>query len=574
MPPRPSNRRNRSVSLDPKALTLAELNALPRNSLILLALARNLVTTGTKTRLAQRIYEHEKANNHTAQADDSVLPTPPALNDNLEVDADAERPSRSRFRQQQASGSLFSRDQLSQLRGLIAEAVGPQLSGFNQADGLPADVPLLSPASPVTNARNNASQQNLRNFIQDGVVSQSQLVRSPPQAPQVSAPLLGTAATQSDLSLPPLPDKLRAKISKHLSVSSPRSSSRCRPNSCPGVSEDPLADRLAFLQSRAIADSTRRSYQAGIRRYSTFCASRGWRSFPATETTLRFFAAYLADSVSFKTIKLYMAGIRFAHTENSLPDPFQEAPLLHLLLRGIKRTVGLTSRQRLPVTMTLLRQIKEELARAPDILPSDKLMLWSAFTLAFYGFLRSSEFTAPSATQFNQLVHLSNTDVSFTPEGCLTLHLKSSKTDPYRQGCSLLIAPSHHSVCAVRALRKYLALHPTRGASPLYVFESGHYLTRAKVTTILRTLLQRLGISTELYASHSFRIGAATSAAEVGLPPWLIQTLGRWSSNCFTLYIRTPPSLLQKVPSMLAASSTKGQGIWNPLQGRYTPSFP
>ena len=269
-----------------------------------------------------------------------------------------------------------------------------------------------------------------------------------------------------------------------------------------------------------------------------------------------------------------MAGIRFAHTENSLPDPFQEAPLLHLLLRGIKRTVGLTSRQRLPVTMTPLRQIKEELARAPDILPSDKLMLWSAFTLAFYGFLRSSEFTAPSATQFNQLVHLSNTDVSFTPEGCLTLHLKSSKTDPYRQGCSLLLAPSHHSVCAVRALRKYLALHPTRGASPLYVFESGHYLTRAKVTTILRTLLQRLGISTELYASHSFRIGAATSAAEAGLPPWLIQTLGRWSSNCFTLYIRTPPSLLQKVPSMLAASSTKGQGIWNPLQGRYTPSFP
>ena len=59
-----------------------------------------------------------------------------------------------------------------------------------------------------------------------------------------------------------------------------------------------------------------------------------WQSFPATETTLRFFAAYLADQVSVKTIKLYLAGICFAHTKNSLPDPFQEAPLLHLLLRG------------------------------------------------------------------------------------------------------------------------------------------------------------------------------------------------------------------------------------------------
>ena len=59
-----------------------------------------------------------------------------------------------------------------------------------------------------------------------------------------------------------------------------------------------------------------------------------WQSFPATETTLRFFAAYLTDQVSFKTIKLCLAGIRFAHAENSLPDPFQEAPLLRFLLHG------------------------------------------------------------------------------------------------------------------------------------------------------------------------------------------------------------------------------------------------
>ena len=140
-------------------------------------------------------------------------------------------------------------------------------------------------------------------------------------------------------------------------------------------------------------------------------------------------------------------------------------------------------------SVTLLRQIKEELARAPDFLPSDKLMLWSAFTLAFYGFLRSIEFTSPSTTQFNPLVHLRFTDVSFTSEGYLTLHLKSSKTDPFCQGCSLLIAPSLHSVCAVRAFRKYFSLHSVSGASPLYVFQSEAYLTRAKVTSTLCTLL-------------------------------------------------------------------------------------
>ena len=104
--------------------------------------------------------------------------------------------------------------------------------------------------------------------------------------------------------------------------------------------------------------------------------------------------------------------------------------------------------------------------------------------------------------------------------------------------------------------QKYLSTRSFNSTSPLYVFQSGNYLTKAKVTSIHRTIFRPLGMPTELYSSHSFRIGAATTAAEAGLPPWLIQTLGRWSSNCFTLYIRTPPSVLQKVPSLLTSSSS------------------
>ena len=50
MPPRPAKRHNCPVSLNLKTMSLAELHTLPRHSLILLALTRNLVTTGTKTR--------------------------------------------------------------------------------------------------------------------------------------------------------------------------------------------------------------------------------------------------------------------------------------------------------------------------------------------------------------------------------------------------------------------------------------------------------------------------------------------------------------------------------------------
>lgn len=46
------------------------------------------------------------------------------------------------------------------------------------------------------------------------------------------------------------------------------------------------------------------------------------------------------------------------------------------------------------------------------------------------------------------------------------------------------------------------------------------------------------------FAGHSFRIGAATTAASA---PWLIKVLGRWPSDCFERYIKTPPSVLAQV---------------------------
>ena len=115
-----------------------------------------------------------------------------------------------------------------------------------------------------------------------------------------------------------------------------------------------------------------------------------------------------------------------------------------------------------------------------------------------------------------------------------------------------------------------MAHHPFNLDGPFYIFQSGLYLTRAQVTSTLRLLLKRLHIPTELYASHSFRIGAATTAAEAGLPPWLIHTLGIWSSNCFTLYIQTPSSILQKVPGLLANAAGGTQSFWNPQEGHCT----
>ena len=43
-----------------------------------------------------------------------------------------------------------------------------------------------------------------------------------------------------------------------------------------------------------------------------------------------------------------------------------------------------------------------------------------------------------------------------------------------------------------------------------------------------------------MYAGHSFRIGAASTAAANGIEVSIIQTLGRWISSAYLDYIRIP----------------------------------
>ena len=46
-------------------------------------------------------------------------------------------------------------------------------------------------------------------------------------------------------------------------------------------------------------------------------------------------------------------------------------------------------------------------------------------------------------------------------------------------------------------------------------------------------------------AGQSMRAGGATSLAENGILPHLIQAIGRWASLAFQIYIRKNPVLLQ-----------------------------
>ena len=182
-------------------------------------------------------------------------------------------------------------------------------------------------------------------------------------------------------------------------------------------------------------------------------------------------------------------------------------------------------------------------------------MLWAACCLGFFGFLRAGEFTCTSTGNGTQGV-ISVADVSIdsreNPQ-LLTVHLRTSKTDPFSVGAYLYLGRTSTILCPVAAVLGYLAIRPSN-PGPLFILEDGTPLKKEYFVAHLREALSRAGVQTAGFSGHSFRIGAASAAAKAGMNDSFIQTLGRWRSDAFTTYIRTPAAELAAATIRLATA--------------------
>ena len=73
---------------------------------------------------------------------------------------------------------------------------------------------------------------------------------------------------------------------------------------------------------------------------------------------------------------------------------------------------------------------------------------------------------------------------------------------------------------------------------PLFLHTAGNPLTCFQFSCMLKKGITSLGLNPREFSPHSFRLGAATSAALCGMPDDQIKNMGRWKSSAFKLYIR------------------------------------
>ena len=85
------------------------------------------------------------------------------------------------------------------------------------------------------------------------------------------------------------------------------------------------------------------------------------------------------------------------------------------------------------------------------------------------------------------------------------------------------------------------------------MYQDGRPLSRVDLVATVQAVAAD-GLDVSRFNGHSFQIGAATTAAQVGIPDSVIQSLGRWKSSAFMTYVRTSPQQLTAISRRLVSS--------------------
>ena len=284
---------------------------------------------------------------------------------------------------------------------------------------------------------------------------------------------------------------------------------------------------------KSLAPSTWAQYNRTWGRYQEF-ANKVLLSppvLPIPPVNILLFLAYLHKmDLTVSTLRSAGSAISYQHKMRGIPDPMEAYVVKKLFL-------GLASGEdngdiRLPITRELLRKMVLAIP-SMGFAQYKVILLQALFLTLFHGFLRIGEATSsPSAS-----TPIQHSDISIT-NNAVTIVLRSFKHSkkPHRIDIS---GEMEGSICPVQALQRYVNL---RGASPgpLFMTQADRPYLTTMARADLRSVLNFCDLDTGRYKSHSFRIGAASDAAQRGFSDAQIRLMGRWHSDAFRQYIRLP----------------------------------
>lgn len=305
-------------------------------------------------------------------------------------------------------------------------------------------------------------------------------------------------------------------------------------------SRDRLLRERAIALGYAIDTSTLNTYSSALNSYLSFVRLHGLPVEP-TSDTLSFFTVYMSHHIVPKSVGSYLSGICH-QLEPYFPDvrSTRKTRLVERTLKGCMRLRGVSTKRKRALTFDDLQVVINHFRHSTH---HDDLLFQSLLLTGFFALMRLGELTFPDTKKLRNWRKVTKrSSVVISPDQ-YEFHLPCHKADRFFEGNRIIVKQRQY--CEhLKPLSSFQAYLSSRDSlfplsSPLWITSKGEVPTRSFFVTRIRQFF------TSDIGGQSMRAGGATSLAENGVPPSLIQFMGRWSSDAFFIYIRKSPVLIQ-----------------------------
>ncbi|XP_069101839.1 uncharacterized protein [Argopecten irradians] len=307
---------------------------------------------------------------------------------------------------------------------------------------------------------------------------------------------------------------------------------------------DSLNQTAGLLLSSALSKSSTESYRHAYQMYVRFLQRHldsQSKALPPNVQHLTLFIAHCYQTgLAAATVTTYVSALGYIFRMGNFEDITQHF-IIKKTLQGFQK-LKFTKDSRLPITPVVLLKLVDSLT---DSVSSHFLRVTfkAMFLLAFHAFLRVGEMTSTGLNNQHFLLR-KHVVVTGSAGASPTLeinfpHFKHTTGPSSTHAVSANV--NNPKYCPVLALEEYLSIRKHELTDqPLFSFMDGSPISRSFFTQQLKASLKWAGLHEQNYKSHSFRIGAATTAATQGISEGQIQLMGRWKSGAFKKYIRVP----------------------------------
>ena len=261
--------------------------------------------------------------------------------------------------------------------------------------------------------------------------------------------------------------------------------------------------------------------------------------FPVSIQHMLLFIAYcFSHGLASGTVTTYLSAISYEHKIRQFQDP-TESFIVKKCLKGYQKLKS-SNDVRLPITPEILYKLVQSLQHVSNSYFL-RILFKAMYLLAFHAFLRIGEITAKSHSDGSATLNTNDVDFKYSLGTLQGVEIQFKNFKHCKEAKTLYVSCCNHHIdqCPVHSLLAYINFRkPSIG--PLSTLFDGTQVTRVLFSKYLQLSLTYSGYLTSRYKGHSFRIGAATTAASMGIEDSKIQMMGRWRSNAFKKYIRIP----------------------------------